>query len=73
MSNDRYVLTERIISNIPNNDDPKARAMKLHSGVFDMRDSKSSDVICCTSMNLPALRRFQASKNTDTYLNNIGM
>lgn len=60
----RYIVTERIEASHPTLDDPKAQAFKRFSGVFDIRDSQSGNVICASSSRLSVLRKVQAKWNT---------
>lgn len=60
----RYTVTERLDGNNPTNDDPKAQAFKRHSGVFDIRDSQSANVICGTIADLAKARKIQARWNS---------
>lgn len=60
----RYVVTERLDGNNPTNSDPKAQAFKRHSGVFDIRDSQSGNVICGTHSDLTKARKVQARWNS---------
>lgn len=61
----RYIVTERVNATRPSNNDPKAQAFKRYSGVYDIRDSQSGNVICASSSNLTAIRRAQAKWNSD--------
>ena len=67
-----YQITERALSNAPSLNepctDPVAQATRQHSGVYDLRDTRHGNVICATSVNLPALRRLQAKLNTSRWL-----
>ena len=63
-----YVITERLNVLQPTSEDPKAGAMKRHSGMFDLRDGKNNNTIVCSGMDVQALRRMQAKQNTERFL-----
>lgn len=64
----RYIITERLDANKPSNADPKAQAFGRHSGIYDIRDSHSHNVICASTYNLKVARSAQAKWNTDASL-----
>jgi hypothetical protein len=64
MNDGRYQITERRNGATPSNDDPKAQALKRHSGVFDLRDTKSGNVIVATGADLRKVRAIQARWNS---------
>lgn len=61
---DRYIVTERLVGDSPSADDPLAQAFKRHSGMYDIRDSQSGNVICGSTSDLKAARKCQARWNS---------
>lgn len=59
----RYIVTERLDPKKFNLKDPIAQAMKLYSGIFDLRDTNSVKPIHTTD-SLQALRTVQARMNS---------
>lgn len=61
-----WYITERKDQFEPAATDPKAQAMKRHSGMFDLRTADGGIVM--SSHNLKYLRQVQARQNTATVL-----